>query len=59
MGIVTVPVTGRRVFIDGKLAGDGPLSKSVKCGAHKVQIGSHGDARPIDVPCGGEITVGQ
>jgi hypothetical protein len=57
MGTITVPVRNRRVFIDGRLAGDGPVTQSVRCGPHRVQIGSHGEPKSVNVPCGGDTTV--
>lgn len=46
---------GQRVFVDGvALSASAAL---VRCGMHDVGIGSPAHARPIDVPCGGEVTV--
>lgn len=49
---------GRRVFVDGHVVGQTPASMLVKCGAHKVKVGSAGHVRKIDVPCGGSIALG-
>jgi hypothetical protein len=58
-GVVVVPksAVGRRVFIDGEVVDATNSWLEVPCGAHKIQIGSKGSARPIQVPCGGEIEV--
>jgi hypothetical protein len=29
----------------------------VACGVHRIQVGSGGKARDVDVPCGGELMV--
>ncbi|MBX3230895.1 MAG: protein kinase [Labilithrix sp.] len=60
MGIVrtTGAAPGRRIFVDEKVAGQTPESITVKCGAHAVRLGSTGKAQDVDVPCGGEIVVG-
>jgi serine/threonine-protein kinase len=49
---------GRRIFVDDKVVGQTPTSVTVKCGAHKVKLGSTGALQAIDVPCGGELAVG-
>jgi hypothetical protein len=46
-----------RVFVDGRYAGDTPAPVVVKCGTHKVKIGSHGAERDVDVPCGQDVTL--
>ena len=46
---------GRRVWIDGKLVGEGPDPKVVVCGAREVRIGSAGEDKLVNVPCGGEV----
>jgi hypothetical protein len=48
---------GHRVFVDGKVIGQSPLSFPIRCGAHKIRVGSQGAERAVDVPCGGEVTV--
>jgi len=52
----TVP--GRRIFVDERTVGQTPESVVVKCGARTIKLGSSGFPRSIDVPCGGEIAVG-
>lgn len=48
----------RRVWIDGKLVGETPRSFELGCGHHVVRVGSTGQPQMVDVPCGGEVTVG-
>jgi len=46
---------GHRAWVDGVvLTADAAI---VRCGEHRVKVGSLGRTRTIDVPCGGEITV--
>ena len=47
----------RRIFVDDRTVGQTPRAEVVTCGAHKVQIGSAGHARTIDVPCGAAVRV--
>lgn len=56
-GLVHLPPwsAGRRVWIDGKLVGEGPDPKVVVCGAREVRIGSAGEDKLVNVPCGGEV----
>jgi len=60
MGIVktTGAAPGRRIFVDEKTLGQTPESVTVKCGQHSVRLGSAGRPQTIDVPCRGEVTVG-
>jgi serine/threonine-protein kinase len=51
-------VAGKRIFVDDKTVGETPASVPVKCGSHRVRIGSAGRSATIDVPCGGEVSVG-
>jgi hypothetical protein len=57
-GIVTSPkwAKGRRVIVDGKVAGQSPRVE-IACGKHTVRIGTAGRLRTVDVPCGGSIAV--
>ncbi len=48
---------GHRVFVDGHYAGDSPGPIKVRCGKHTVKVGSGGVSRPVDVPCGGDVSV--
>jgi hypothetical protein len=50
---------GRRIFVDGRTVGQTPKSFMVKCGSRTVKIGSSGRRQVVDVPCGGEIDVGE
>ncbi len=56
-GLIQLPSwsVGRRVWIDGKLAGEGPDPKIAVCGAREVKIGSSGEEKLVNVPCGGEV----
>jgi serine/threonine-protein kinase len=49
---------GRRIFVDDKVVGQTPQSALVKCGSHRVRVGSAGKPQTIDIPCGAEIAVG-
>ena len=44
-----------RLWVDSHLAPS--WKRTVKCGEHVVQVGSQGEARTVNVPCGGEISV--
>jgi len=45
---------GHRLFIDGRVVGEGnDRGMLVECGKHKVQLGSSGTLRTLDLPCGG------
>jgi len=48
---------GHRVYVDGKVAGEGAAPITVRCGPHTVRIGSAGTERKIDVPCGAALTL--
>jgi serine/threonine-protein kinase len=60
MGIIrtTGAAPGRRIFVDDKVVGQTPDSATIKCGPHQIKVGSSGKAQTIDVPCGGEINLG-
>ena len=49
---------GRRIFVDERTVGQTPEAVVVKCGSRAIRLGSAGSTRTVDVPCGGEITVG-
>jgi hypothetical protein len=49
--------SGRRVFVDGKVVGEGPGPLVVPCGTHSIKVGSSGKVQTVDVPCGGDILV--
>jgi hypothetical protein len=47
----------RRMFIDGRPAGDGPKRFQLSCGVHVVSFGTARKPRSVVVPCGGSVTV--
>jgi serine/threonine protein kinase len=49
---------GHRIFVDGRVVGDGAQPALVPCGSHSVRIGSAGAPQQVDVPCGQAITLG-
>ncbi len=49
--------SGRRVFVDGKVVGQTPLKQAIRCGPHRVKVGSSGTEKPVQIPCGGSVTV--
>jgi hypothetical protein len=58
MGTVRVVSRGsHRVWIDEHLVGESPGSFPIRCGQHTVRVGSAGTAKPVNVPCGGEVDV--
>ncbi|GAC1542096.1 MAG: hypothetical protein NVS3B10_06560 [Polyangiales bacterium] len=48
---------GHRVFVDGRVVGEGPGPLEVPCGRHAVKVGSGGKTQSLDLPCGGETTL--
>ncbi len=57
-GLVHLPKGSavHRIFVDDKTYSASATDQLVvTCGHHEIRIGSHGTARPVDVPCGGEI----
>jgi serine/threonine-protein kinase len=46
-----------RVFVDGKVVGEGPGVYRVKCGKRLVRVGSGDEEKELDVPCGGELAI--
>ena len=58
IGRIKVTVIGRRIFVDGRFIGEGPVTLPLSCGTHKVKVGSAGAVRSIEVPCGNEIAIG-
>jgi len=48
---------GHRIFVGGRTVGETPEPILVKCGSTSIKVGSAGQARTIDVPCGGEVRV--
>jgi len=49
---------GHRIFVDGKVAGEGAAPLHLHCGSHLVKIGSAGTERKVEVPCGGSVSLG-
>jgi serine/threonine-protein kinase len=60
MGLIKTDgaMPGRRIFVDRRTVGQTPEAVQVKCGSHEVKIGSTGHPVMVDVPCNGNITVG-
>lgn len=56
-GVVLMPkwATQRRVYVDGKLFGNGPARLTLPCGTREIKIGSSGKPRSLDVPCGNTV----
>jgi hypothetical protein len=48
---------GHRVFVDGRVVGEGPGPLQVPCGSHEVKVGSLGTPKTLDLPCGAAITI--
>jgi Meckel syndrome type 1 protein len=48
---------GHRIFVDGRVVGDGAQPAVVRCGPHDVKVGSAGTPQRVDVPCGGSLTL--
>ncbi len=46
-----------RIFVDGKVVGEGPGVYRVKCGKRMVRVGSGDEEKELDVPCGGELPI--
>ena len=46
---------GRRIFVDGRVIGEGGREHTIPCGRHRIRVGSAGIERSVTVPCGGEI----
>lgn len=58
-GAVILPPSadGHRIFVDGRVVGEGRATLRVPCGARSIKIGSAGAPQTIDVPCGGEVAL--
>lgn len=48
---------GRKIFVDGELVGEAPLSIDLPCGPHTIRAGNKPEARPFNIACGGERVV--
>jgi len=55
--ITSAATPGRRIFVDQRTVGQTPEAVLVKCGLHRVRLGSAGKTVMIDVPCEGEVSV--
>jgi len=53
----TAAGAGHRVYVDGRVLGEGPGPLLAPCGSHEVKVGSQGTAKTLDLPCGGAITL--
>ncbi|GEM_PF-1579043 len=56
-GILKTKAWGRRVYIDGRIVGEGGRPLTVPCGTRRVKIGSTGKTRVMNIPCGGTLQV--
>jgi hypothetical protein len=56
-GHLRVTITGRRIFLDGRSLGEGPLKVPVACGRHDVRVGSSGKTQSVEIPCDDTLTV--
>lgn len=56
-GTVVLPkwAAQRRVYVDGKLQGNGPNQLVVACGSREIRVGSSGQPKTLQVPCGGTV----
>jgi hypothetical protein len=43
--------------VEKKVVGESPGTFTVKCGWHSVKVGSQGNERNVNVPCGGDVEV--
>ncbi|HTQ46607.1 MAG TPA: serine/threonine-protein kinase [Polyangiaceae bacterium] len=59
MGEIQPPdsAAGHRIFVDGRVVGEGAAPIRVPCGQHSVRIGSAGRQQNVDVPCGQSVAV--
>ena len=57
-GTITVPPDrgGHRVWVDKQIVGESPGTFTVRCGWRAVRVGSQGQLRNLEVPCGGDVT---
>ena len=59
MGEIQPPdsAAGHRIFLDGRVVGEGTAPIRVPCGQHSVRVGSAGRLQNVDVPCGQSVAV--
>lgn len=48
---------GHRIWVDGTMVTAGEKPTMLKCGHRKIQIGSAGKMRKVDLPCGKQIVL--
>jgi tetratricopeptide (TPR) repeat protein len=58
-GVVALPpsAAGHRIFVDGRVVGQGKGDLTVPCGARAIRIGSQGKLQSVRVPCGGRVAL--
>jgi pyruvate/2-oxoglutarate dehydrogenase complex dihydrolipoamide acyltransferase (E2) component len=58
-GTITVPESraGHRIYVEQRVVGESPGTFTVRCGVHAVKVGSQGNVRNVNVPCGGDVEV--
>ncbi len=56
--LTTGTIPGRRIFVDERVVGQTPETAVVKCGPRRIRLGSAGSTQSVDVPCRGQISVG-
>jgi serine/threonine protein kinase len=56
--LLTPPrAASHRIYVDGRVIGEGHRSFEVRCGVRLVRVGSAGRDQRVVVPCGGSIAV--
>jgi hypothetical protein len=57
VGTVVLPAwtRGHRIYVDGRVVGEGPDPLRLKCGSRVMRLGSAGQDQQVIVPCGGEV----
>jgi hypothetical protein len=58
-GVLRVPARAaqHRIFVDGHVIGEGAGDFPVRCGTRAVRVGSKGDERQIEIPCGRVVAI--
>jgi hypothetical protein len=44
------------VYVDDHVVGESPGTFVVRCGWHKVRVGSQGSLMNLEIPCGGDVS---
>ncbi len=54
-GVLRTPARAsqHRIYVDRRVIGEGVGEFKVKCGPHTVRVGSQGEDRDVEIPCGG------